>query len=295
MSQKAYTIGELSALCDVPIKTLHYYDQIGLLPPSERDQGSGYRYYSDCQIYSLFKIKKLQSLGFSLKDIHTLVASDDTRKLVEAIALRLEVMRQNIRNLQNQYTEGVSFLERLRRGNNIISSLNPDINELLWREEAETVRLEDIPMVHTISVRYPLPNYQNADINITRWLEILNLTKKYRLIPMNSIRVTYHHSPLSQFFLQECDYEVHMEVDKNEGFPEAKDFGGFQAVTTFHIGSYDTIINAHLRALRWVYEHQQSVSGCVTEEFVISPLDVTDTGKYLTKIIFPIADIKENV
>ena len=41
-----YSIGKVSALCNVPIKTLRYYDTIGLLVPDYRKDESNYRYYT---------------------------------------------------------------------------------------------------------------------------------------------------------------------------------------------------------------------------------------------------------
>ncbi len=41
-----YKIGEMSKLCGLPVKTLRYYDQLGLLAPDRIDPFTGYRYYS---------------------------------------------------------------------------------------------------------------------------------------------------------------------------------------------------------------------------------------------------------
>ena len=41
-----YKIGEISKLCNLPVKTLRYYDSVGLLAPDYVDRFTGYRYYS---------------------------------------------------------------------------------------------------------------------------------------------------------------------------------------------------------------------------------------------------------
>ena len=63
---KYYTIGEISDMCEVPIKTLRYYDEIGLLVPSMRSRETNYRYYGSEQTLTLFIIKKLNPLVFPL-------------------------------------------------------------------------------------------------------------------------------------------------------------------------------------------------------------------------------------
>ena len=152
----------------------------------------------------------------------------------------------------------------------------------------EEIILEDVPEVNIVFTRKMLTNYQNEKVNIARWAEILNLAETHRAVPVGAIHITYHNNVLAQFFMQECDYEVHVQVAHPKALPEFKSYGGFLAATTYHVGGYNTIIDAHLRTMRWVYENDYQVAGNVTEEFIISPLDTTDESKYLTRIIIPI-------
>ncbi len=62
-------IGELSKLAQVPIATLRYYDQVGLLKPIQVDDFTGYRYYSVNQLPRLNRILALKGLGFTLEQI----------------------------------------------------------------------------------------------------------------------------------------------------------------------------------------------------------------------------------
>lgn len=62
-------IGEFSTLARVSIKTLRYYDELGLLKPAQVDSGSGYRYYSADQLPRLYRILALRDLGFPLDRI----------------------------------------------------------------------------------------------------------------------------------------------------------------------------------------------------------------------------------
>lgn len=56
----------------VSVKTVHYYEQRGLLAPEEVDEWTGYRYYSIEQMQKLKDIRDLQRLGFSLDEIKDL-------------------------------------------------------------------------------------------------------------------------------------------------------------------------------------------------------------------------------
>ena len=66
-------IGEFSNLSQVSVKTLHHYDDIGLLRPAHIDAQTGYRYYEAAQLTRLVRIRVLKDLGFSLDDITVLL------------------------------------------------------------------------------------------------------------------------------------------------------------------------------------------------------------------------------
>lgn len=64
-----YKIGELSQLSKIPVKTLRYYDSVGLLTPDSIDKFTGYRYYSAAKLSDCYRIVALKELGFSLDEI----------------------------------------------------------------------------------------------------------------------------------------------------------------------------------------------------------------------------------
>ncbi len=66
-------IGDFSRLAQVPIATLRYYDQLGLLKPAQVDKFTEYRYYAVEQLPRLNRILALKDLGFSLEQIERLL------------------------------------------------------------------------------------------------------------------------------------------------------------------------------------------------------------------------------
>jgi DNA-binding transcriptional MerR regulator len=69
-------IHELAAACNVPAKTIRYYESIGLLPPAQR-AGNGYRIYGSADVNRLRFIAGARSLGFSLDDVQEALALRD--------------------------------------------------------------------------------------------------------------------------------------------------------------------------------------------------------------------------
>jgi len=69
-------IGEFAHLGQVTVRTLQYYDEIGLLRPAHVDPWTGYRYYSRDQLSRLHHILTLKDLGLSLEQIGPLLDDD---------------------------------------------------------------------------------------------------------------------------------------------------------------------------------------------------------------------------
>ncbi|HSI80282.1 MAG TPA: MerR family transcriptional regulator, partial [Solirubrobacterales bacterium] len=67
-----YTVGRLAALAGITVRTLHHYDEIGLLAPSERSK-SGYRLYGPGDVGRLREILTYRELGFGLEEIAALL------------------------------------------------------------------------------------------------------------------------------------------------------------------------------------------------------------------------------
>jgi len=70
------TVAEVSKLSGVSVRTLHYYDAIGILKPTEVSE-AGYRLYDETALERLQMILLFRELGFPLKDIGTILASPD--------------------------------------------------------------------------------------------------------------------------------------------------------------------------------------------------------------------------
>jgi len=87
-----YRIGEFSRLSGVSIKTLRFYDQIGLLKPAAVDSRTQYRFYVPRQLQDLAAIRALKDLGASLDDIRRMLRRTESRqarrKLLEQLRRR---------------------------------------------------------------------------------------------------------------------------------------------------------------------------------------------------------------
>ena len=94
------TVNEVSKLTGVSIRTLQYYDKIGLLHPANYTE-AGYRLYDDAALETLQQILLFRELEFSLKDIKEIISSPDfdrSKALEQQIEL-LKLKKEHIENL----------------------------------------------------------------------------------------------------------------------------------------------------------------------------------------------------
>ena len=101
-------IGEIAGLAGVSVRTLQYYDSIGLLKPAETD-GNGYRLYDEGSVELLKKIRYYRGLDFSLKDISEVLAKEGVinRKLTER-RVALADQKRHIERLISEIDERLS-------------------------------------------------------------------------------------------------------------------------------------------------------------------------------------------
>jgi DNA-binding transcriptional MerR regulator len=115
--KELFTIGEMVKLFDINIRTLRYYDEIGLLKPEYTDTVTQYRYYSTKQFEILNTIKYLRALDMPIAKILIFFEYRDIEKLVhmlqnqkeEIVAKRrkLELIERKLQNRLTQIADAV--------------------------------------------------------------------------------------------------------------------------------------------------------------------------------------------
>ena len=94
------TVKEVSELTGISVRTLQYYDRIGLLPPADRTQ-AGYRLYDDAALERLQQILLFRELAFPLSEIKAILEAPDfdrNKALRQQIEL-LELKKEHLENL----------------------------------------------------------------------------------------------------------------------------------------------------------------------------------------------------
>ena len=283
---RKFSIREVSEICNIPSKTLRYYDEIGLVVPAFRDESSRYRYYGKDQIITLCIIRKLRKMGFGLKAIQCIITGNTATDLERNIETKLEELEEEISNLERTYYSMKAFMERLKTGVDLLT-----IKEHL---EIEDVSIETIRPTQLVYTRKTMANYANAEVSLDRWVELSNLCDELDLKTDGSYIVTYHSNPLEQFLYTDTDIEFGISVENVGEAKEFRTFGNFTAATAIHLGNYADIIQTHVRLVQWINKNHYKIVGPVSEEFIISPLDINNANEHVTKIIIPVEKVEKN-
>ncbi len=159
MQSVALKVGDLAKQTGVSVRTLHYYDEIGLLSPSHRTE-AGYRLYDREDIIRLQQIVSLRQIGFSLEEIRECLEQRNfsfdrviqlhTARLREQIELsqkllnRLEAIAQAVSSMQTVSVE--ALIQTIEAMNMLEQYYTPEQLESL-RQRQELLGEEQIRQV----------------------------------------------------------------------------------------------------------------------------------------------------
>lgn len=143
-----FTVKQLSSLAGVTPRTLHHYDQIGLLKPSQVGE-NGYRYYGEQAALRLQQILFYRELGLPLEDIKKIMGRRDFDVLAALESHKTEIARRikRLEMLVSTVDNTIAYLkgQKLMDNKQIFSGFTPEEEERYAREaeqmyDPETVR-----------------------------------------------------------------------------------------------------------------------------------------------------------
>ena len=119
------TISQVAELTGISTRTLQYYDEIGLLKPSELTE-SGYRLYDDEALQKLQQILFFKELGFKLKEIKEILQKPDFDR-IEAFKRQKELLLLK----RNRTDRLIQLLSRLEKGEQCMSFKEFDLSDYI--------------------------------------------------------------------------------------------------------------------------------------------------------------------
>ena len=184
--------GELSKQLNVSVRTIRYYDQIGLVEPSRKEAG-GKRYYSEEDILNLQKILLLKSLNLSLEDSRSILAEQSMSAVLLA---HKSLMAEEIERLHNSLNHTQSLLNLLE----LEGALQwEDLISLVANAEKEGDWNRYFSKEQQSSLKSRLPKLESGDTTTKKWI---NMIKRIELCLEKGISP---HSQEGQLILEDID------------------------------------------------------------------------------------------
>jgi DNA-binding transcriptional MerR regulator len=217
-------IGDFSKLSLVSVKTLRYYDELGLLKPVQTDPFTGYRMYEYHQLLRLNRILALKDLGFSLEEIGRLLSENlsaeqlrgmlklrraEARQKVREDAERLDRVEARLRQIEQEdtvskYDVVIKQIESLQ-----VASLRgvvptPPEQGTLWIELEEYLQTQRVRCVEPCLTLYHDDEYKERDWDLEVCQPIEGRVKEtkrvkvWMLPAVPAMACVLHHGPLTQ-------------------------------------------------------------------------------------------------
>ena len=272
-------IGEFSRLSQVPIKTLRYYDDIGLLKPSQTDPFTSYRYYVLDQLPCIHRIMALKELGLSLDEIAQFLREDFPTEQIRGMFLLKRVQAQQRVREEQARLDQIEFRLRQIEREGMIDTMDIVIKRI---EPFYALTLRRI--ARTRAEREVFGNAIQAAV------------KQGLIQPTDSPRVNIYYE--EEFRGEYDDYEKCIPVPsthtpsvvvENAGTFELRELPAIEAAATYmHQGDYDTLKEKYLYLLRWAVESGYKLSGVWRFVSHRGPMHSVDPSEYLTELQHPI-------
>jgi effector-binding domain-containing protein len=267
------SIGDFSRLSRIPVKTLRYYDEIGLFKPLDVDRFTGYRHYSANQLPQLNRILALKDLGLSLEQIAQVLHENlSLEQLRGMLRLRQAEIQQRMVQEQAQLTRVEARLKLIEMENSM-----PDYDVIVKNVDPQLVA----------SLRDTLPSYQHVG---QLFEELYTYLQRYGA---DGLGVAIWHD--EGYKASDVDGEAVAYL--KEPVPEGKrikvyELPATQMASVIHHGSYNTFNKAYHAALKWIEVNGYEVVGPNREVYLYNTSPVQqDDPSYVTEIQFPVAKI----
>lgn len=267
-NEEVYSIGEFSKIVGLPVKTIRYYHEQGLITPTYVDSSSGYRMFDDSNIQTARIIKTLRQLGMSIREIRLIIEQydDDADVLDFLVARRTQIEIE---------------LERLAVSKNTLELIIKSEERARQMANESSFQVE-VKMVEPVLVAAVRMRGKYSDCG-TGFKRLGRTVGRY----INGKAMLLCHD--LEYKENDADFEVCMPVrnpEKDIDSVVIRELPGGQFATLTHKGPYDQIGSAYAKILSWLKENGHAPQIPSREVYIKGPgmIFKGNPEKYLTEI-----------
>ena len=265
------SIGQMAKLFDLNVRTLRYYDQIGLLEPEQVNHATGYRYYSPAQFERLNTILYLRALDVPIERIAGFFESRD-----------VELMRAIFGDQLSRVREKQAQLSRIEQKiQNRVSQIDDALTGAL-----------DQPVIKDMPERRVVTLAENFSPNADLEPLIRDLTSKSRLhdaVFLGKVGVSVSRDDLlaHRFHRLSGVFIAIEEADAHEGKSSVVPSGPFACIR--FRGTHADAAGPYRKLVDFIEHGNHAVSGNSLEITLIDAGMTADASQYVTELQIPIS------
>lgn len=264
-------IGDFSRISQLSVKTLRYYDEVGLLKPVEVDRFTGYRTYAFDQLPRLYRILALKDLGFSLEQITRLLDQDlPTAELRGMLRMKQEELRAHVQD----------EMERLERVERRLKQLEQEMD--MSKYEVVIKKVEPITVA---SVRDIIPSYPEQG---HLW-EKLGIAMRQKGAISKGACFTLYHADEPEIDAEVC--EPLAQKVQASGDLQVRELPAVETMASvIHNGPFNTLTEAYTALLKWIETNGYRVDGPAREIYLKEPTPPGNQAdpNTVTEVQFPV-------
>jgi predicted transcriptional regulator YdeE len=270
-------IGEFSKLAQVSVKTLRYYDELGLLKPEWVDRYSGYRYYTLQQLPRLNRLLVLRELGFPLVQIARLLREDlPTSELRRLMQLRQAELEHQVQAEQARLARVAARLRQIEQ-----EGRQPRYEVLVKRVQPRLVA----------GIRGIIADHREIG-GLLGELHGYLQSRGVAADPLAPCLAVYYDA---EYLDRGADVEVAVPVERRlrgDARVVVHELPGFAAAASVvHQGSYERLSAAYRALMAWTQANGYRSGGPNREVYLQGFEPGFDPSSYVTELQFPVQQV----
>ncbi len=266
-------IGDFARLCQLPVKTLRYYDDLGLVTPAHVDRVTGYRYYSVEQLPRLNRLLALKDLGFSLEQIARVLNEGVTHEQLRGMLMLARGEGEH----------------RLKEEQDRMARIEARLRDIEMEDQVPEydVALKTIPPMLVAACRIRIPtNDMVPELLGTAYTQTYDHIRAHAGKALDPCMALWHTTADTY-----TDEDAEAVVPIQRALPESHrvkvyELAGGTFASAVHHGDFAEFTQLHPALLRWIDGNGYRIVGPSREIYVQH--DARRPGNSVTEVQYPV-------
>ncbi|KNZ40492.1 MerR family transcriptional regulator [Acetobacterium bakii] len=265
-----YRIGLFSKICKITVKTLRYYDEVGLVTPAFIDAENGYRYYTNDQLVIVHQVVSLRQMGFSIDEISAMLKHENVDGILEQ---RKSELVGQLKNVKDQLSRINHFILEKKEGQKM---------------NYQAV-IKELPECIVYSKRMVIPNY-DAYFKLVPAIgeEVKKANPTLKCAVPEYCFIIYHDGEYKETNIDVEYCEAVTEWGTETDNIKFKKMPSISAVSVMHKGAYDTLGNAYAYVFKWIEENGYIATDSPRESYIDGIWNKENKEDWLTEVQVPV-------